>query len=397
MINIQPEIDVKKMEEALLALQSKKANNHIDVRLPVKCRFIGFSAFTSLIQFLITWKRQDNSGRLIIGSNESISIEDIESFVKRQYGLVASTLSWESGIINSNGEDLKHLLRNENAKLMHFLHSKDYVSASRGDSINFPFFDHLESKRGLLPIVYKNQKLCTEQDFLNLTEVLLNTALKNNSILIEKFREIKDDINSIVFELFENTHKWARKSYTEQFLDPSYRGIYTTFYKLEKKNIKDYLNSPGLLSYFESLASKVDQSYKYLTFLEISVIDSGSGLAQRYAERDADSMTVSEEYQFLKECLMKNKTSHKEFSDAQGRGIGLHRTMELLDSKKGFLRIRSGRMHLYRNFLKFPFLNKESSNPNYSLQDWDTNSTIPENRPMIEGTSISIILPYLMF
>jgi hypothetical protein len=198
-----------------------------------------------------------------------------------------------------------------------------------------------------------------------------------------------------LYEAFDNTHKWARQSFTGKTFNPSVRGIYGRVYKIEMKNIPTYTNSEGLVKYFKEISLRNPAAYRYLTFLEISIFDSGSGLAQRYSGNSIDSMNLQEEYSFLIDCLKKHNTSHKEVGIAINRGVGLFQIMELLGRKLGYLRIRSGRMSLYRNFLSTPFYTSLNGPPNYSLLDIETNSTIPSTRAYADGTLITIIIPQI--
>src|SRR5882762_1610013 len=99
MINVSTEITTVKIEELLSEVSQSSTRQHVDLRLPINLRAIGFGAFASLIQLLITWRRLENCGKLIIGSKE-VSDDDIEDVSRNFYGLIASVLAWDQGIIN---------------------------------------------------------------------------------------------------------------------------------------------------------------------------------------------------------------------------------------------------------------------------------------------------------
>ncbi len=394
MISVNSEITTLKIEELLAEVSQSSAKQYVDLKLPLNIRPTGFGTFASLIQLLITWRRLKNCGKLIVGSKE-ISENEIEDVSRNFYGLIASVLSWENGVTNFNGTDIKPILRKYNLSTMQPLLQSQFDIASRGDSILFPFFDHLDAKNGLLPILYNKGEIRGHEEFENLTDVLIDIATKNNKSVREDYKSLERELTDILYELFDNTNKWARHTYTGAKLNPNVRGVYGRFYKLETKNIPAYINSNGLKKYFTEISLRNPAEYRFITFLEVSIFDSGSGLAQRYSGKNLSEMSLEEEYKFLMDCLKKHNTSHKEVGIAGLRGMGLFTIMELLDKKKGYLRIRSGRMSLYRDFLKVPFYSSPSSPPNYSLLDINSDSSKSSFHAKAEGTLITIVIPQI--
>ena len=398
MIKIQNDITTATIEDYYKKIFSSRAKNYVDIQLPMNPKFSGFGALSSFFQFLITWRRLENCGRLIIDVKDISDASEIESTIKQYYGFIASVLAWDLGIINKNGRDIKNQFRQQNAQLNELLVKGRFDLASRGDSILFPFFDHLESARGLLPIIYKNGILQNEDEFENVTDKIVDITTKNNAILKKSFKSIIKDMNGILYELFDNTNKWAKHSISGKVYTPGVRGIYSRFYKLDPQedDLKAYTNSSGLKKYFKKVLLKGDGQksyYKYINFLELSVFDSGAGLAQRFERKEVDQMTREEEYKSLLKCLQKHTTSHNDHGEFESRGLGLHRIMELLDEKEGFLKVRAGRMYLYRDFSNHPLYPSKTSSPNSFMLDWETDTTSPASRQKVEGTLITILIP----
>lgn len=398
MIKIAKEITTASIELLYRELRSQTKKTYVDLLLPRDPKFTGFGALAEFFQFMITWRRMPNCGQLIISTKEisTLTSDEVESLVKRYYGFIGSVLAWNKGIITKNGKDVKQKFRIHNAEFVKQLVDGSFDKTSRGDSILYPFFDHLDTKRGLLPIVYRDGILQDEKEFESLTDSLLETITKNNSLLKKSYASFKNSINAILYELFDNTNKWAKKSFTGRVLDPSVRGIYAKFYKLEYKNLKSYSSSIGIERYFKKIQAKnvrKDEPIKYVAFLELSIFDSGSGLVQQFSKTELSKLDLKEEYSILLECLKKHTTSHTEFGDFETRGLGLHRIVNLLDSKDGFLMIRSGRMSLYRDFITYPMYENSTSSPAYFLLDWNTHSTNPTDHSHAEGTLITILLP----
>src|SRR5687767_6679398 len=113
MINVGSEITTTKVEELLSEVSESSARKYVDLRLPINLKATGFGAFAALIQLLITWRRLENCGRLIVGSKE-VTDDQIEDISRNFYGLIASVISWDQGVINFNGADIKPVIRKYN-------------------------------------------------------------------------------------------------------------------------------------------------------------------------------------------------------------------------------------------------------------------------------------------
>jgi hypothetical protein len=90
--------------------------------------------------------------------------------------------------------------------------------------------------------------------------------------------------------------------------------------------------------------------------------------------------------------LIKNNTSDK--TSSYERGLGLHNIMTLLGDRKGYLKLRTNGLKLFRDFDKNPFNGYiENNRENYKLDDWHSiqKKTIPTYKT--EGTMFSIFLP----
>jgi hypothetical protein len=393
MIIVSSEINISKIEVLLNQLPAFNSKNYVDLKLPTNVKFVGFGALLSLFQLMITWRRLKNCGRLIIGNTE-VNEDDLQEFTKKYYGFIASVLAWEVGVINFNGVDLKASIRAHNSRLMKLYQSSNFDDVARGDSILFPCFDHIESSLGLLPSLYYDGSLRDETNFATISEALIDITFKNNQSIKNYFIEISSHLNSILYELFDNTNKWAKHSFTGKTLKPSVRGIYGRLYKIEWNSISGYANSEGLIKYFDSIRKIMNPfDSRFMTFLEISVYDSGPGFAQKYSKKPLDEMSLSEEYNYVIECLRKHNTSHTEIGIAQHTGLGLFTIMDLLSSNFGYLSIRTGRLNLYRDFLGIPFENQKSKLYNYALLDTKSSSGVIEYHPRVDGTFVTLIIP----
>ena len=106
-----------------------------------------------------------------------------------------------------------------------------------------------------------------------------------------------------------------------------------------------------------TISSIVPQNFdsaKHAQFLEISVFDSGSGLAQTWLARHGelangiieDQLPLDQEYRAVLKCLSKGGTT----SGAETRGFGLFRITNAVKRCGGFIRIRTGRLSRVKAF-----------------------------------------------
>ncbi|AXA68580.1 ATP-binding protein [Pseudomonas oryzihabitans] len=91
----------------------------------------------------------------------------------------------------------------------------------------------------------------------------------------------------------------------------------------------------------------------YLEFVEISVIDSGPGLARRWLSTKQEApveslndLPLATELEATLECFKKHVTT----KDSVTSGMGLHNAVQALNKLKAYVRLRTGRVCLYQAF-----------------------------------------------
>jgi len=95
------------------------------------------------------------------------------------------------------------------------------------------------------------------------------------------------------------------------------------------------------------------KSDDYLDFLEISVIDSGPGLARRRLSaregapvEDLRELPLAEELKATLDCFKQHVTT----KDSVTSGMGLHNAVQALNKLRAYVRLRTGRLCLYQTF-----------------------------------------------
>ncbi|MFA6922588.1 MAG: hypothetical protein WC216_12160, partial [Gallionella sp.] len=176
-----------------------------------------------------------------------------------------------------------------------------------------------------------------------------------------------DSISTILFELFKNTHDHARLNIDGSVINDSLRGIYSHFYSL--KDISDHLNktnaSPenadALNNYLRFMLKPMNEKRHGAAtkrdlsgFLELSVFDTGPGMAAKWLGCEITNCDAKEQYDAIINCLSKGNSS----SETRGRGFGLWRVLRELIQVKGFIRIRTNKVHVFRQFAILEGLHK---------------------------------------
>jgi hypothetical protein len=128
-------------------------------------------------------------------------------------------------------------------------------------------------------------------------------------------------------------------------------------------------------------------------FLELSVFDSGPGLARRWLSghpkgaADPANPTPEEEYRACVECFVRWNSSTR----AGHKGAGLHEVMRTLSRLGAFFRVRTGRLSLYRDFVERPYTG--AAGEDSSLADWTSRSASLHALAVVEGALYTMLIP----
>lgn len=228
------------------------------------------------------------------------------------------------------------------------------------------------------------------QSFYVLITKAVSLAIGHLKLKVPSLRDdLRKALGTIIYELFKNTHDWARTLWNGMRIPRSIRVIHVRVLTAE-----DALGgrSGGLLEEFLKR-----QSRQCVAFVEISVLDSGPGFAQRFAGRPIDTIgPLNEEINLVKKCLRVHGSS----SDDPRRGVGLHGVIQALDQVKGFLSLRTGRLSLCRPLDIHRYVESSSDLPaskpgkfNPYLMDSETQTLEPTEMPFVSGALLTAVLP----
>ena len=161
-------------------------------------------------------------------------------------------------------------------------------------------------------------------------------------------------LNWTVYELFKNTHQWARRrptdlQYQEEAVQHSTRAIYARYQSIDRRRVNQYAGDNLHFVAFVENSSSEDR----VNLLEVSIVDTGFGVANRRAHEQHGLRTYSlgEQVTSLRWALARQRTE----SDNPLKGIGFHRAFTELNELGGFIQIRTGNLFAVRDFNAMPY------------------------------------------
>lgn len=395
MIAVSENITLDKID-ALYGQLTSDESKIIDIELPKELNNRDICVLFSLLQLGATWIRKSNSGKLILPiqpapqMSQDSEKEYYSQIVFKEHIYPFIVLSWDKEIVDLGGNLINKKLK---APSQEFFRQMEYFELPRRDSIPVFCFDHDISKRGYSRTFYDINRRLLDEDSLDFN---LFTAYQrigdffNKIVFRESIKPRLDDFNAIIHELFTNTHEHAKTNELGHNLYPNVRSVYLKFHKRSIEKFKQTFRlHKGVVDYFNSDFDLNDNHELYL--FEISVLDSGPGLVKRYSKKRELDISTFEEVEIIKDCLFEHNTSSIG-PERMIKGLGLARVLKTID-QKGFIRIRTGRVDVFRD-MKNDHYTDYSSSKEIELSDWKTNSKIVfEEHPEVSGTLISIIYP----
>jgi hypothetical protein len=193
---------------------------------------------------------------------------------------------------------------------------------------------------GLPPDLYdrSSRKLRSREDFETLVLDALS-AQQRGSIGGATSYSSLSSLGIIVAELIENTEMHAKLDLTGKPLKPdSIRGL------MLKRVVIDVSPAKGSLSKGSTL--------KPVECFEVSVFDSGLGYYPSYTRQPLDSaVRLKDEWKVLHNCLERHYYPELTDRRAGHRAMGLNEVLRAIQSLKGRVEIRTGRLYAYRTYL----------------------------------------------
>jgi hypothetical protein len=365
-------------------LKQIHSNRHEKLDFMFDCKFNpkGFGNFSLFLLVYFTWIRE-RKGDLILTD---------KVFVSELLGYLVLSSSWlHTKIVDKERNDIKLDFQNFTKSYHRRI---DFLEYLPNNEVVVPNFDHYSKEKGYSHWFYdSNYMFFGSPDGLsNSTYRIFNHLNKiYHSRLNLGIKDVLDDLDMIIWELVGNTHFHARHDYLGQtILSPSTRGLYLKIHRSNKDNfIKGCEGHAGMISYYNSTLPPNGDSF----ILEISVFDSGPGFVKRFLGKEwNNSISLQEQVTTTKKCLAKGVSSAPG-ANGKARGFGLNNVLKTLSKKKGFLKIRTGNIAVYRDLVLQPHVD-DIEYEDIELQDWEScSSNSFTNMEDVAGVSITLSYP----
>jgi hypothetical protein len=365
-----------------------------DLRLPTHLTQSQFGGMASVIQLMITWAHRNPTSRILSyipdGEGRNAAVKD---FVTQDHGLAACLL--DRTILSIGGHDITGAARRAALERMSELH--DVPTATRGQKLLLACKDY--ANLDLPATLYDpGQTLRSPKGYEQLTREVMQRIVRGESTIKEPGHRTLEYLSTVIREIFKNTDNWGRRNVREEPVKPSVRGVRIEQYSHAKNiHLRMSADDEQLTRYLKSMPSAGRGDRQRI--MEVSIFDSGPGVPARflfkefgYSFRDwprADTeISPSDEYQTLRQCL----AAHKSTGEAH-RGDGLHAMMYMLSALEGFLRIRTGRLLLYRDFTTMRYPPVPTSDKEPELYDYHMSGGFMTPRVPVTGSLLTMIFP----
>ncbi len=370
------------IEQVERELDKLAAQQDVDLRVPTRLKKNAIGGDAALIQLVVTWTRMNPNGALVTHIQPQHDSEpQLKHMIYKGYGFVAALLA--KRVVGSNRET-------DYTREAYAIASRRVDEMAAGVEKSANGFRTLlaaadgTSKWKLPPLYFADGKVKDRTEFASVASQILAVRTRENPDWTRHIsRSHVVQFGTILHELFRNTDDWAKQDASGVEYRRSVRGILS-----ETREFKiDSLPSDRSPLHSYLARSELHRDSK-VRFIEISVFDSGPGLAARWLQKRLEKTDISDEFAACIECLQKHNSS----SEQTHTGVGLHEVFRLLSELRGFLRLRTGRLALFRDFVDVPMQDVEFGGTS-ELFDWESGTKEISQRSCVEGTVLTMLVP----
>ena len=357
-LHLSKDINNEDLEKFLAKIYTSEIDTLSIVKHPSDYKF-GITPM--LLQVISTLFLKNDKIKVLI---KDINITDIEDISKKIIYL--SAIMRSNFLINKNEEQLqKEYVKSATIFLNNMNYPDKVGNTFKGIGTQYICFDW-SKHYSYIDILYNNKKLILKEDFIEyVAPNIFRHSISKSAIWDSSKHAIKFDFSSILYELFQNTELHTRDN---SFSRKSIRGFILKYLKIQDSEYGKY----GVISnYLEQKKLTTSQ------FLEMSVFDTGEGLAKSIS--DVSNFSFSEEINLVQKCFNKHVTR----SNSKTRGIGLFEVVKLINKYRGLFILRTGRILLQVDSTQIKIEDDKVFFQNLELK---------EHQEII-GTSYTILLP----
>lgn len=361
-----------------------------DLVLPSNIHFTQCGGAAALLQVVVSWARKNESERPRIRSYATPEYEHdtLTRLVDTLPGLAGVLMASDVVALDGARSVLKtcYALAKKRVEAMD---GRELAKTAKGAGISLVCADET-TKAALRPFYNQsdnsNAQLRGEQEFIELAHDLL--ASTHPDVRQSLTDDDAESIGVMLRELFSNTHFHAIGDASGRRYRKSIRGLHASYFNMDTTLAEKIAgNFKPAESYFYRLSKTLPAREKFRIF-ELSIFDSGPGLAAKIARQEIPTEeSIQTEYELVTKCFMRNVSTR----NAPGGGIGLARMMQRLKATKGFLRLRTGRLSLYQEFSAAT--TADLLNIDCKLRDASDENKNLTALPHASGTLVTLLIP----
>ncbi len=326
------------------------------LRLPISMSHGGgLGVDAALAQLIVTWARANEQSVLHLYAPVEEAIGQIPQIAKSAAGLFAlimsSEIHTEDHQVVDRREALLAIKPLIEAMFVGDIRNTSSTKGARPTAINL--FSVNNAKREFIKPFYFDHSSPHVQPHSWFSHLIaqsseLMTAKQDRATLLKAGLP---ELGSVLRELIDNADQHAVTDVAGNKYKKGLRGTSIKLNRISRKDALDYSDREPELARF---ILKYFLKSETLDFLEISVIDSGPGLARRWLTakegRPVDSLEkldFDDELQATLDCFKCHITSKP---DAGASGMGRYLALQALNKLKAYVRVRTGRLSLNQAF-----------------------------------------------
>jgi hypothetical protein len=394
MISLPASLNLKKLKE----FQEKLVQSHHEgeLEIPVGSSKFAFGGLASAIQSVNTWAHLTSLRKVIIRPSVKTKHESLNDIIAQPHKFTALMMAKETELPSENDVNVRHEA-NLLAKLAIEKQSTEKYGQNRGRLCWYSFVDH--STKGFdrnfydASLDYHTSPKNIEQ----ITSIIKSMVEKSTSVAGAGVLPKNESINKLgrlFFELFINTHEHgSRGNDRKSWIKPATRVIYTYGINLTESAVKKAIEQDtNFYNYISSLSSTKNSTRR---FVEISIVDSGLGYCGRWLADHPDEgelahININQQYKIFKKCFQFRSSS----TNNETKGNGLPAVMANLTGLNGFMKVRTNKLSVFRDFANQPF--KSNDSDSFDFCDWETSEACSNGlteHPELRGVSITVLIP----
>ncbi|GAB5457591.1 MAG: hypothetical protein Hens3KO_06210 [Henriciella sp.] len=379
-IRVPSSATIANCEDALIELQSRGGAD-IDLLLSTKPRGKELGAEMSWVQFVLTWAKSQSSLRLKTFA-DGPDDKQIADFTDRLIGLIASLIS-DSIQSELNGIDLTSVYKSAALKRLDLLQDKRPNLHSRGPTVEIVAADDFvkDKPASLYPRGGGGERVLGSRVYYKRAAPRLLQAVAPNENQLNIDEDLVRAFGSLLYEIFRNTEDHARVDVYGNAFKHSYRVVHASAAGIKPDHLANATAGYAPLdTYIKRF--RPNPLKKQLSFINLSILDSGPGFAQTWTDTPLEELSLADELRATLDCF---SSGTRKLRDEYGKGLDLVR--QYLRQNNGFMRLRTGRQSLYYD----------------SIHDQDLGQPIPmrswlpegqEHAGRTEGALLTVLLPF---